>query len=380
MTGFNRAEAYVSLKAAEHNFREIKKFTNDAKIICVIKADAYGHGAAALGRLYESLGADILAVACLDEALILRQNGISAPIMILGTTPPEACEILIENNLIQTVPDKEYAISLNCAAKNFSEAVRIHIKLDTGMSRLGIYAHPGFEERAAEEILSVCNLSHLVADGIFTHFSEAENEDMDFTDSQFSSFMKVVNILKEKGVTFNFCHCANSAAVVNYKRAHLDCVRPGLLLYGYFPVAGTASELDLKPVMTLKCRIADIKDIKSGDAVSYNRRFIAPRDMRIAVLGFGYADGLPRSLSGSGEVLIHGKRCPILGNVCMDLTLVDVSHVPEASAFDEAVIFGFSEGAFLSPDELARLSGTISYELLTSVSKRVPRTYPESLA
>ncbi len=381
MIGFNRAEANISPENAAHNFREIKKFTNGAKIICVIKADAYGHGAERMGKLFESLGADILAVACLDEALNLRRGGCFSPILILGTTPTDATEVLIQNNIIQSVSSMDYAAKLNDAARKYTGKLHIHIKLDTGMSRLGLYAHPGFERASAEEVSAICKLSNLIPDGIFTHFSEAEVSDTSFTDSQFSSFMTVVDILKEeKDITFKFCHCANSAAVVNYKRAHLNCVRPGLILYGYSPTGRPVPGLDLKPVMTLKCRIADVRYIKSGDFLSYNRNFTADRDMKIAVLGFGYADGLPRALSGCGYVLVHGKRCPILGNVCMDLTLVDVSDVPDVSAFDEAVIFGYSEDAFLSPDELARLSGTISYELLTSVSKRVPRTYPDAFA
>ena len=381
MIGFNRAEACIDLKAAEHNFREIKKFTNGAKIICVIKADAYGHGAERMGKLFESLGADILAVACLEEALNLRRGGCTAPILILGTTPADAADVLVNNNIIQSAASMDYAKKLNDALGTGEKKLHIHIKLDTGMSRLGVYAHPDSEKAAVEEVSQICRLPNLSADGIFTHFSEAEVSDTSFTDSQFSSFMKVVDILKEeKDITFEFCHCANSAAVVNYKRAHLDCVRPGLILYGHSPTEKPIPGLDLKPVMTLKCRIADVRYIRQGDFLSYNRNFRADRDMKVAVLGFGYADGLPRALSGCGSVLIHGKRCPILGNICMDLTLVDVSDVPEVKQFDEAVIFGYSENAFLSPDELAKLSGTISYELLTSVSKRVPRTYPDALA
>ena len=381
MIGFNRAEANVDLKAAEHNFREIKKFTNGAKIICVIKADAYGHGAERMAMLFEALGADILAVACLDEALNLRRGGCVSPILILGTTPTDAAGVLIRNNIIQSVAGKEYAEKLNEAAERYGGKLHIHIKLDTGMSRLGLYAHPGHEKEAAEDAAFVCNLPNLIPDGIFTHFSEAESDEPSFTDSQFSAFMSVVDILKEeKGMTFEFCHCANSAAVVNYKKAHLNCVRPGLILYGYSPTGKEIPGLDLKPVMTLKCRIADVRCIKQGDFLSYNRNFRADRDMKAAVLGFGYADGLPRALSGCGSVLIHGKRCPILGNICMDLTLVDVTDVPGVRAFEEAVIFGYSEDAFLSPDELAKLSGTIPYELLTSISKRVPRTYSDALA
>lgn len=375
MTISKRTEAFVDLAVIEHNFREIRKFTNNAGMICVIKADAYGHGSVTLGKLYERLGAEILAVACVEEAIELRRGGITSPILVFGATPPALCNLLAENNIMQSVHSLEYASQLSAAAKALGTAITVHIKLDTGMSRLGIYAHRDSELSAADMAEKITKLPNLFADGIFTHFAEAENEDTTFTDEQFASFMKVVDILKERQITFNFCHCANSAAVVNYKRAHLNCVRPGLLLYGYSPTGKAVSGLDVKPAMTLKSLIADVREIKKGDTVSYNRRFTAPHDMKIAVVSCGYADGLPRALSGKGYFLIGGKRAPILGNVCMDLTLADVSDIPEVKPFDEALIFGTQNGEVLSPSELASLCDTIAYELLTSVSKRIPRTY-----
>lgn len=375
MSILKRAEATVDLCKITHNFHKIRCFTDNAKMICVIKADAYGHGSVTLGKLYQDLGADILAVACLDEALELRRGGVTAPIIILGATPIALVQLLAENDVIQSVHSLEYAEELDRAAEKLSKAVPVHIKLDTGMSRFGIYSHRGSEERAADIAEKISKLPALRAEGIFTHFSEAENEDTSFTDEQFASFCSVVEILRLRGITFKFCHCANSAAVVNYRKAHLNCVRPGLILYGYSPTGKPVPGLDLKPAMTLKSLVADVREIKKGDTVSYNRRFTAPRDMKIAVVCCGYADGLPRSLSNKGYFLIGGKRAPILGNVCMDLTLADVSDIPGVSPFDEAVIFGTQKDAYISPDELASLAGTISYELLTSVSKRVPRTY-----
>ncbi|MBR3847962.1 MAG: alanine racemase [Oscillospiraceae bacterium] len=371
----NRTEATVSLANLAHNFNEIKRHTGDADIIAVVKADAYGHGSVEVARLFEKLGAAILAVACLDEALELRTSGISAPIMILGATPVHFVPILSKHSIIQSVHSFDYAKELAGAASALGEAVAVHIKLDTGMSRFGLYAHKASLEHAAEEALAISNLDGLRADGIFTHFAEAENPDTSFTDEQFENFIAVCDILKSHGKTFKFCHCANSAAVVNYKRAHLSCVRPGLLLYGYYPSSENTVALDLRPALTLKSIIADIRDIKKGDSISYNRTFIAEHDMKVAVVCCGYADGISRALSNRGAFLINGHRAPIVGNVCMDLTVVDVSDIPDIKPFDEVVIFGEQNGSALSPNELASLSGTITYELLTSISKRVPRTY-----
>ncbi len=375
-----RTEAEINLSSIEHNFREIKKFTENKKIICVIKANAYGHGAVQLGRLYEKLGADILAVACIDEALELRNAGISAPILIFGVTSPQLAGILSENNIIQTVPSLDYAVELNRALCQQNKTLTVHIKLDTGMTRFGLYAHDGCINAAADEAEKIASLPHLFADGIFTHFAEAESEDASFTEEQFGAFLGVLEILEKRGKTFAFSHCANSAAVVNYKRAHLNCIRPGLLLYGLSPTQATVPGLDLRTAMTFKSLVADVRHIRKGDSISYNRRFVAPRDMKTAVVSCGYADGLHRALSGKASCLIGGKRAPILGNICMDLFLADVSEIPEVKPFDEVVIFGSQNGEYISPDELSLLSGTISYELLTSVSKRVPRTYITSLA
>lgn len=370
-----RAEAVINLSDIEHNFREIKKFTGNKKIICVIKSDAYGHGAVTLGKLYEKLGADILAVACMDEALQLRTAGICTPVMILGVTSPEFAGTLSDNNIIQAVPSLEYARTLNNILCKENKRLSVHIKLDTGMTRLGVYAHKEYIETAADEAEKICNLEYLSSDGIFTHFSEAEASDTAFTEEQLDCFLNVVSLLEKRGKTFEFCHCANSAGVVNYNRAHLSCIRPGLILYGLSPTEKPIPGLDLRPAMTFRSRIADIRSIKKGDAISYNRRFTAPRDMKIAVVSCGYGDGLHRALSGKSCCLIKGKRAPLLGNICMDLCLADVSEIPDAAPFDEVILFGEQNGEYISPDELAHLCGTISYELLTSISKRVVRTY-----
>lgn len=375
MNVLKRTEALIDLKSLESNFLAIRRYANDLKTIAVIKADAYGHGALSAARLYEKLGADILAVACLDEALSLRMDGIRMPIIILGITPPGFTPALLENNIIQTVHNLDYAKALDAEAGKLSAKLACHIKLDTGMSRIGIYAHGESAKFAAEEAFEITELKNLSADGIFTHFAEAESADTSFTDAQFESFSSVLSILKSRGKTFNFCHCANSATVVNYKRAHLNCIRPGLILYGYSPMDKESNEPSLSPALTLKSMVVDIKKIRKGDTLSYNRTFAAERDMTVAVVSCGYADGLPRSISNRGAFLINGCRAPIVGRVCMDLTIVDITDIPDVSLFSEVVIIGRQKDDFIGADELARWAGTIPYEILTSISKRVPRTY-----
>ncbi len=379
MSAFKRIKAVINLANAEHNFREIQRFCNGADIIAVVKADAYGHGAKTLGALYEKLGAKILAVACLNEAIELRQSGITCPIMILGYTPPESVPFLIENDIIQTVFSLSYAEELSRAAAPCKKNLTVHIKTDTGMTRLGVYAHRGFYTNAADEIQKIFSLKNLSVEGIFTHFAEADSDDKHFTDEQFESFSQTVSELSRRGIAFKFCHCANSAGVVNYKKAHLGCVRPGLALYGLFP--GEHNEdIDLRPVMSLISTVADVRDIRKGDTISYGRNFTAPRDMRIAIVSAGYADGVPRSLSGRASFLINGQRVPVLGNICMDLFIADASALPLVSRGDEVVIFGEQGELSISADEIASLAGTISYEILTSVSRRVTRTYIRSNA
>ncbi len=366
----DRVCAEINLKNIEHNFREIKRITKGADIIAVIKADGYGHGAVPLARLYEKLGATIFAVACINEAIELRSAGISLPILILGPTDAVHTAELLKYNLTQSVCSLAYAKALSDEAGKLSAKLKVHIKLDTGMTRLGLYTHKDFEKTAADDAEKIAKLPFLYAEGIFTHFCESEIEDKAYTDAQFDAFMSTVDELKARGITFNFCHCANSGAVVNYKRGHLNCVRPGLILYGISPTNENPEGVDLRPAMTFRSMVADVRHIKKGDYVSYNRTYQAERDMKIAVVSCGYADGLHRSLSRCGEFKIHGKRAKIIGNVCMDLTVVDVTDIPDVKQFDPVIIYD-SELIY----DQAKLAGTITYELMTSVSKRVPRTY-----
>ncbi len=377
MSKENIIEARINLKNAEHNFREIERITKGSSIMAVVKADAYGHGAVELSRLYESLGSKILAVARLEEALEIRNGGVSVPILILGYTDKSLVNILLENNLSQTVFSCDYAEELSREAEKYGKKLPVHIKLDTGMTRLGVYAHRSCCTQAVDEISKICSLGGISPDGIFTHFAEAEVSDSAFTDEQFESFSHILSELSHRGISFKFCHCANSAGVLNYKKSHLEYVRPGLALYGHNPGVENLKGIDLRPVMTLSSVVIEVRDIRAGDTISYNRHFKASRDMRVAVVAAGYADGIPRLISNRTSFLIHGRRAPILGNVCMDLIVVDVTDIPETVRGDEVVIFGSQEDAYLPIEELAEAAGTISYELLTSVSKRVVRTYTQ---
>ncbi|MEG2378048.1 MAG: alanine racemase, partial [Clostridia bacterium] len=316
-------------------------------IIAVVKADAYGHGAAQLARIYEELGACMLAVATVSEADDLRASGISGDILIFGRTAP--CDI--RAGYVQAVFSLEYAREL----AEYAPKTRVHVKIDTGMGRVGV--------RTPDEVAEIAKM--LPAEGVFTHLADADNENSAYTEQQIARFNDV--ILKS-GVTFRIRHASASTGVLHFENARFDAVRPGLILYGLYPDARHES-LALQPVMSLKTRVMDVRSICAGESVSYGRTYTAARDMRVAVLPIGYADGLPRSLSNSGEVLLHGTRVPIIGRICMDMCMVDVSACENVQCGDVCEVFGRG----ISADELAVKTGTISYEIVTGVSKRAVR-------
>jgi len=359
----SRTWAEIYLDRAVHNLNEIKRHT-DREVIAVVKADAYGHGAVEMARLFESLHVSYLAVACVQEGAELRENGIEAPILVLGTTAPENVAEALMLDLTLAVHSPESAKTISELAHECGKTAKVHVKIDTGMSRIG------FRFDAYEDVYAALNLPNLEAEGMFTHFADAENPDQSFTDLQFARFENMVAQLKGCGITFKICHCANSAAVLNYKKAWLTHVRAGIILYGW---GCENKKLDLQPVMELKTRICDIRTIQSGDTVSYGRTYTAKEVRTIAVVPAGYADGVKRALSGCGQVLLNGIFVPICGRVCMDMTMIDVTEVPNVKIGDVVTIFG----AGASADVLAKQADTISYELCCGVSKRVPRIYFE---
>ena len=367
-----RTWAEISLGNLEHNYRALRACAPDSKFLGVVKANAYGHGAVPVARKLEELGADYLAVACLNEAMELRQAGIRMPILILGATPEELAGLVVDYDVTQTVFTPGLAQALSQAAGVQGRRAKIHVKVDTGMSRLGLLDHD--PAAAAREVEGLCALPNLEAEGIFTHFANADGDEA-YTMLQFTRFLDTLAELEETyGRKFEIRHCAASGAVLNYPCTHLDMVRPGVALYGHAPDPSCAGldELDLRPAMTLKSRVAAVRDLPGDTPVSYGcTQRVGHNGGRVAVLPIGYADGLHRVLSGRGSVWLDGKRRPIIGRVCMDMCMVALEDGDQVKAGDEAEIFG----PHLPVEESAELAGTIQYELLCAVSARVPRVY-----
>ena len=367
-----RTWAEISLSNLEHNYRALRAMLPaGCRFLGVVKADAYGHGAIPVARRLEKLGAEYLAVACLDEALELRRAGIQTPILILGYTPPERAGELLEWDITQTVYNLETAEALSQRAQKSDKPLKIHVKADTGMSRLGWLCDEAHLGETADTICRVCSLPGLTAEGIFTHFANADGDE-DYTMLQFTRFLDLLDTLKARGVTFAIRHCAASAAALRYPCTYLDMVRPGIALYGHYPDP-SCEGLDgpgLRPVMTLKTRVASVKTVPAGTPVSYGCTRVLERETTLAALTIGYADGLPRLSSDRWQVEIRGHRVPIVGRVCMDMCMVDVTGLDVAPG-DEAEVFGEK----VPVEDLAALAGTIQYELLCAVSPRVRRIY-----
>ena len=365
-----RTWAEIDLDALEHNYRLLRALAPQAGFLGLVKANAYGHGAVPVAKKLESLGADMLAVACLAEAAELRQGGIRTPILCLGQTPPELAPELLEYQVTQTVGDLETGRALSAAAAAAGRTLRIHVKLDTGMGRLGFLCPDGEGAAAAEEIRALCALPGLEAEGIFTHFADADGSE-EYTRLQQRRFQEAVRALADGGVKFKICHCAASAAVLNYPWTHGGMIRPGIALYGCVPDPGV-EDPGLKPVMTVKSRVAAVRELPAGSMISYGCTARLERDSQIAVLPIGYGDGLHRALSNRLQVRIRDRLCPVLGRICMDMCMADVTDVPGAQPGEEAVVYGPG-----LTDRAARLAGTISYELLCQVTPRIPRVYLE---
>ncbi len=375
-----RTWAEIDLDAAAHNFRAVRQAASPAAMVCcVVKADAYGHGAVRMAGEYEALGADWFAVSNLEEALQLRLSGISKPVLVLGFTPAEEAKALAEHNISQCVYSSEYARSLSRYAKEAGVTVNIHIKIDTGMSRLGFYFQDIDRDGAAvEEVRKACSLPGLYPQGIFTHFavSDSGRAGDAFTMRQFGCFKEMIEALLREGVSFDVRHCANSAAVLDYPLSHMDMVRAGIVIYGLSPSEELRAKPELRPVLSLRSVVSHVKAIKPGATVSYGRDFTADAERTVATVPVGYADGYPRILSpGGAQVLIHGRRCSILGRICMDQLMVDVTGLSGVEIGDTVTLIGRDGGGEITADELARCEGTISYEVVCGLSKRVPRVY-----
>lgn len=375
-----RTWAEIDLDALAQNFREVRKAADPkAMVCCVVKADAYGHGAVRVAREFASLGADWFAVSNLEEALQLRRAGIETPVLVLGYTPADKAGTLSRENVSQCVYSLEYARDLSRFAQEAGVKVNIHLKIDTGMSRLGFYYQDiSRDEAAVEEVKEACSLPGLIPQGIFTHFAVSDEGQAGdaFTMRQFGCLKEMIESLARAGVNFPVRHCANSAGVFDYPLSHLDMVRAGIVLYGLYPSGELRSRPDLKPALALKSVVSHVKTLLPGATVSYGRKFTAQHEMRVATVPVGYADGYPRLLSpGGAEVLIGGKRCPILGRICMDQLMADVTALDQVRVGDTVTLIGRDGEEEITADELAEKEGTINYEVVCALSKRVPRVY-----
>ena len=337
-TILRRTWAEIDLDALEHNYNVARqKIGPGVKYLGVVKADAYGHGAVQVARKLEQLGADYLAVSSLDEGRELRHGGITMPILILGHTPPEMVSQLIEYNITQAVSAKAKAEAYSAEAVKCGGTLRVHIKVDTGMSRLGFLVRGEHFETGVEAIAESCALPGLDPEGIFTHFAVSDMDGADYeayTREQFGVFTHVLDALAAKGRTFRIRHCANSGALTRYPEMYLDMVRPGIATYGVLPSEDLRGMIDLRPVMSLRSTIFQIRDFEPNITISYGRTYTTEDPARIAVVGIGYADGFPRSLSSNVSFLLHGRRVPQVGRICMDMCMVDITRVPEAKVGD----------------------------------------------
>ena len=344
------------------------------RMMCIIKADAYGHGAVPLARVLREVGITHFGVALLQEGLKLRENGVVEAILILGYTPEEDLALAIENNLALTIYTWEQARAVSREAKRLGKTARIHIKIDTGMGRIGFAPI----QASIQTITQIATLPSLDLEGIYSHQAWADNPDGSFARRQHEIFRGFLHGLYEKGLRFKSIHLANSAATINYPEMHYDLVRVGISLYGLYPDPSMAAhpKIALQPVMSVKARLSHVKEMPAGNPISYGCTFTTSRPSVIGTIPMGYADGIPRLLSNRGEMLVKGRRCPIVGRVCMDQFMIDLTDLPEKpEAGEEAVFLGRQEGEVISADEIAAKAETINYEIVTRMSPRLPRIY-----
>ncbi len=359
--------AEVDLDAVEHNIREIRRHIGShAQIMAVVKANAYGHGAVPVARAALLAGASQLGVACVDEGVQLRGAGIDAPVVVLGYVPPWEADAAVGYGLSPSVTTQDTALALERAAAKAGKNVGVHVKVDTGMARLGL-----LPTDVPDFVRLLATLPHLTLVGLYTHFASADEADKSFTRQQFRAFMEVSRRIESPALR----HVANSAAVSDLAEMALDMVRPGIAIYGCYPSTEVTHNLNLRPALSLKSRIVRIASLAPGETVSYGRTWRAKRPSRIALVPCGYADGVPRLLSNKGSVLVRGQRAAIAGRVCMDHLMVDVTGIPDAAMHDEVVLIGRQGAEVIPVEEVAKIARTINYEVLCAITPRVPRCH-----
>ncbi|MFA6807637.1 MAG: alanine racemase [Eubacteriales bacterium] len=362
--------AEIDLGILKRNYRCIKSYTK-SEIMPIVKADAYGHGAVEVVRALKSEGVERFGVAILEEALELKQYFPELILMVIGPTLPEYSEIIVENEIIPEVFQVEQAVALSKAAVKFDKKVRLHIKVDTGMGRIG------FRETVFEDIIKISQMPNVIIEGIYSHMATADSSDLNYSHIQHERFERIYAKLEKAGVHIPIRHLANSAAILRMPEIEYELCRPGIVLYGYLPMKLLGPKIGVEPVLSLKTKIAHLKTIEKGQSVGYGRSFIASFPTKVATLPIGYADGLRRDMSNGGEVLLKGKRAVIIGKVCMDQVMIDVTEIEDVSVGDEVTIIGKNGGDCITAEDMADYVGTISYEIICNISKRVPRIYVE---
>ena len=363
----------INLDNLAHNFREIERLVKkDTLVMPIIKANAYGHGSMELANLYKEMGVKKLGVSLLNEGLELRKAGIEGQILILNYTPSFQMNLVVEYNLTQTIYRLEDAIALSNEAKKANKSMKIHIKIDTGMSRLGFLPN----QESVEEIKKIRDLENIEVEGIYTHFAKADEEDKSFTKTQYERFTQMVNELEKNGVDIPIKHVSNSAAIIDLPEYNLDIVRPGIILYGYYPSDEVMKDrIDLKPAMTLKALISNIKTVPKDTGISYGHLFTTKKESKIATIPIGYADGYTRILTGKAEAYVGDKRVPIAGKICMDQLMLDITGLEDLKVGDQVVFFGVGNPSYPHVDEVAKKLGTINYEIICMMGRRLPRVY-----
>ena len=374
MKTYSRVYARIDLDAIAYNMEQMKlRIDGHTQIMAVIKTDAYGHGAVQVAQMLEKY--DYIwgfAVATLDEAVVLRVEGIQKPILVLGCIFPDQYMEMLDNDIRMNVYTEDMAKEIAKMARREGKTAYLHIKLDTGMGRLGF----SITEESVEAITRISKLSNVKMEGVFTHFAKADEKDKTFTMQQIQQFESMTRLLKEQGVTFVYEHCSNSAAIIDVPEAKFDIVRAGISTFGLYPSEEVDKEaVHLKPALALKSHVAFVKEIEPGTSISYGGTFVAEKKMKIATIPVGYGDGYPRALSGVGYVLIRGKKAPILGRICMDQFMVDVTHIEDASFGDKVTLIGRDGNEYISVEMLGELSGRFNYEFICDLGKRIPRVY-----
>lgn len=374
MKQYNRVYAKIDLDAIAYNMEQMKKrLGGDTQLIAVVKTDGYGHGAIPIAQMFEDTeyvwG---YATASLDEAMVLRDAGIQKPILVLGCVFPDQYEDMVRYEIRAAVYTFEMAKGMSEAAERLGGNAILHIKLDTGMGRIGFPV----SEESVECIERISKLEHVVLEGMFTHFAKADETDKTYTKMQHEQFVWMQRALLEKAIEIPYLDCDNSAGIIDFPDLKHDLARAGISLYGMYPSDEVNQQaIDLKPALELISHISFVKEVEAGTSISYGGTFVAPKKMRVATIPVGYGDGYPRSLSNKADVLIRGKRARILGRVCMDQFMVDVTDIPKASFMDQVILVGADGEEHISVEELSELSGRFPYEFVCCLSKRIPRVY-----